>query len=264
MLQLIPTFSPVEISRDDAWRLLCNRMIELIEIAPDAAFRNERFSTEYSYRILKLWLDMATSLLVFRGLYAPSYRQRQKVLAQLCEHAERDDAPPALIEFAKATEIYTRFKLHGSCPEFTWDEWVRSVACARSLWRWETARLANISQYESDSDDALMEAYISSQPLYRRVRGWLYVLRSSGWIRSWPYWAHWTKMALLASPRVWTYAAAIDLFFQLPNLMKAEPDYRPSRELPLPHPGSSHLSNWRAIAAQIALNYGTFLENTRS
>src|SRR5207244_1226919 len=63
ILSLIPSFSPADIPAEDGWRLLCNRIIEELEVVGDLAEGQEHLSRELYYCTVKLYLDMATSLL---------------------------------------------------------------------------------------------------------------------------------------------------------------------------------------------------------
>jgi hypothetical protein len=261
----IPAIASSGILREDAWRLLCNRMVEVMEMAVTSPPRNRFLSVAFRYRVIKLFLDMATSYLVFIGEYAPSYRKRQEAISRM-EHCDnRADIPFDVARFRRMVETCTAWKLDCHCPRLSWDEWMYAVDTAHSLWRWETALLCNTDP--TAPDETLMRRCMKRQPMAGRVRGWLYVLRCRGWLRSWNHWARWATMACLASPRYWTYAAATALFFRLPELMEADtnadlPGPR-QPELPL-HVARTPLRGWRAKAEEIALNYHTLLEKTRT
>src|SRR5207249_7979397 len=75
-LSLVPSFPPEQIPREDAWRLLCNRLIEQLEPLSTLRWPCASPPVEVRYRTAKLYLDMATSFLLFAGAYAPSYRDR--------------------------------------------------------------------------------------------------------------------------------------------------------------------------------------------
>ena len=266
ILSLIPAISPLDISREDAWRLLCNRMVEMVEAAADLSGCPRKFSVEFSYRVVKLCLDMATSFLVFEGGYAPTYRQRQENLSRMAKTGDEVAGLPfPILRFARLIEVCTEWKLNGTCPEMEWGFWQDAVESAHKLWRWETGVLAGVAGPGSESDEILMRKRISQQSLAQRFRGWLYVLRSCGWYRSWRHWPRWAMMAQSASPRYWTYAAASQLFFRLPTLVggDAEENVYPDNRLPVPR-NDSVLGTWRSYAGGIAWNYHAFLEKTRT
>lgn len=271
---LIPAFSPAEIPQEDAWRLLCNRMIEQLEVVGDLS-SDAALPPWVLYRTVKLYLDMATSLLLFAGAYEPSYQARAERLGALAESAALDgDCPFPPRRFAEQVAACTRWKLspQQSPLAATWEFWEEGVSRARSLWRWELARLTGCR--EPLSDVKLCRRWMRRQPLPERLRGWLYVLRSCGWHRSWRHWPRWARCAWQASPRYWVYAAGSQLFFRLPSLVRPanrraelEADWEGMRSR-LPVVGKSDqgkgVAAWKRLAADIVWNYHQLLEGTRS
>jgi hypothetical protein len=179
VLALVPRFRAEDIPLEDAWRLLCNRMIELLEVAPlgelGQVTRNSEERGRASaalpstapsfvpYSAVKLYLDMATSFLLFQGAYEPTYRGREARLRILAEGATDRDRYPflPLRHFSKRVTACTELKLGTSglggtsasleaqtlCPlETEWActssvFWKQIASDARALWRWELARL---------------------------------------------------------------------------------------------------------------------------
>jgi hypothetical protein len=225
VLKQIPAFTAADIPLEDAWRTLMNRSIELLGAEPDQA----------PYRTVKLYLDMASSLLLFAGAYAPTYRERARRLRTL-----RDDLPFSIEEFAAAVEQCTEWKLGGGgeVPE-------GALTCARALWRWELVRLTGAAA--SASNCALMRAWMRKQPLAARLRGWLFVARRLGAAGTLKSVLRWLPRLWQASPRYWVYQAASAL------LMDG------AREiwLPVRAPG-------RDPASDILWNYKQFLVETRA
>jgi hypothetical protein len=271
ILSLIPTYSASEISREDAWRLLCNRIIEQIETLNGVFENPDQASSQIEYSTVKLYLDMATSYLVFVGAYEPTYRGRAERLKALADAATPDrDAPFPLRNFTERVLACTSVKLlgpDGSAIGLSSPSWEDAVEYARRLWRWELARLTGAGAHLSNL--ALMQSWLRRQPLRAGLRGWLYVLRQQGWHRSWRNWPRWATRLWHASPRYHVYAAASELFFHLPGLvvsgkLQQEPivDWHALHgRLPLVHdwrPG------WRPLAADIVWNYHAFLEATRA
>jgi hypothetical protein len=230
---------------------------------------------------VKLYLDMATSLLVFAGAYAPTYRQRADALRALAGGADRaSDWPFPLDEFADRVACATRVKLGGGAgptPGADLDgqlallDWGEAVADARRLWRWELTRLGGA---EPQLDDrSLLGRWMSAQPLPARLRGWLYVARRTGWWRSLAYCPRWIRYAWRASPRYWVYASATELLFGLPALLgpaPAGPSLSRLRELTAALPVSISreagptAAPWQRLAADITWNYKQFLTDTRA
>jgi len=271
-LSLVPTFSCERIPREDAWRLLCNRLIEQLEPMATLRWPCARPPRAVCYRTAKLYLDMATSFLLFAGAYAPTYRDRAQALRGL---AERDgpsvDCPLPLAEFASRVEACTRYKLDATSEEQLgeWTFWGEAIEQAHALWRWELTRMTGGP--DEASDRALWERWRRRQPARARVRGWLYVLRSQGWHRSWRQWLRWSGMALRSAPRQWVYAAGTELVFALSSRLDVErpsdidcaelTSWLPMRERARPELGRAP---WQQAAHEVCMNYDEFLVGTRS
>lgn len=297
-LSLIPPFSAADIPRQDAWRLLVNRMIECLEVAPQLLEGESRATQGFSYRRAKLYLDMATSFLVFAGEFRPTYKARAQILQELAEQDEVGKQWPLLLrDFSQQVARCTDFKLgRGEGPSFLRAEdqaLARTVEDASQLWRWELAQLTGVLPGAADWE--LMERWMHRQALSERVRGWLVVLRGSGWHSSWRNWPRWLRLARRASPRYWVYALASELFFAMPDLLASpsggrrgastlppkalsfEPLFQgissaqrgsswatriPALPIRLSPQGDS--PDWVELALDVAANYHRFLEHTES
>ena len=284
ILSLIPAFSPSDIPLEDAWRLLCNRMVELLEVADQLVDKPGALSRHAHYRAVKIYLDMATSFLLFRGAYAPSYRERAEKLRTLADSTSAKDGCSffPLRTFAERVSSCTQLKLQeagggdlsvtggdtGPSVEF----WEEVVAYARLLWRWELARLTGVQAQLSYR--ALLEKWMQLQPFGKRLRGWVYVLRKGGWHRSWRNWPHWVRRGWRASPRYWVYAAASELFLRLPALLRdanqrrdTDLNWKELRSwLPMVRECEAGMrgSSWQQVASEIARNYNEFVVGTRA
>ncbi len=273
-LSLIPPFSASDIPLEDAWRLLCNRVIEQLEVVEDLTGQSRALSTQVRYRTIKLYLDMATSLLLFAGEYEPTYRGRAERLALLAARARpEDDYPFSLRAFSQRVAACTRWKLSPAEVDGTGGRefWEEAAHYARLLWRWELKRL--LGTWADLPDRLLHQLWMRRQPFSPLIRGWLYMLRKQGWHRSWRLWPSWSRLCWQASPRYWVYAAASEVFFRLPSLLgganeglEAELHWEelgawlPMRQA---QPGNG-LPRWRRLAAEIVWNYHEFLEGTRA
>jgi hypothetical protein len=112
VLSLVPCFPAGEIEPADAWMLLCNRMVEQLGALAEEADGAPAAGAGLRYHTAKLWLDMATSFLVFAGAYAPTYQGRAAHLSALAARpAPAFDAPLDLPRFAARVQACTRFKL---------------------------------------------------------------------------------------------------------------------------------------------------------
>jgi hypothetical protein len=266
ILSLVPLFGPAEISLEDAWRMLANRMIELIEVVASEPEAIAVFSPETQYRVMKLFLDMGTSYLVFAGRYSPTYREREATLRDLVNRESvQVDAPFPLREFADRVTSCTEMKLEGQPIENDPEKWMRdAVLFARLLWKWELVRLTGETRQASDSQ--LMASWMKRQPLKSKLRGWASTVRRCGGQRSWPQWSRWLRLGWKASPRFWVYHIAAEVFFQLPVTSRQEHRAefalaRLAAKLPLSNRESGN-EEWRSIAQVTAFNYRRLLEQT--
>jgi hypothetical protein len=277
ILSLIPAFPAEHIPLYDAWRLLNNRMIEQLEIAEDLATSRQILPQTARYRTIKLYLDMATSLLVFLRAYKPTYRDRLEQLRSLSSKQPTGEQYPfALPEFTDRVALCTRLKIDATQLQ---DEslsvslpiWREAIEYARLLWDWELTRLKATVRGFSRCLAYVGENGYESWPQW--LRGWLYVLRNQGWHRSWRQWHRWGPLCLKASPRLLIYSAASPLFFRLPRLTSG-PAERTSdldwealhQRLPLASTGTKlrKSTDWQHLAADISWNYRELLLSTRA
>lgn len=274
-LSFIPDFPRVDIPLEDAWRLLANRLVELLEGADELVARRPTLSPTLHYRTVKLYLDMATSFLVFVGGYAPTYDERARTLGTL-----RHSPPVAtrlpfdLGKFVDDVDRCTRWKLNAneSVCDSSRTFWEQAIDYAHALWRWELARIVGC-QDAGANDTLLMALHMRRQPFRERLRGWAHVTRQSGWRSAWSQWPRWARRALRASPRYAVYAVAAELAFDLrscrPRLLNIGDDARRRRELGETLPVAPHLSRngslpQQSIVADLLFNYHEFLTNTRA
>ena len=272
LLSTIPPFPATAILLEDAWRLLCNRMVEFLGITADLLQPDRPLSPPGFYRTVKLYLDIATSFLLFAGQYEPTYAGRAARLrllaARLCPALE---PPFPLGAFAERIEFCMAFKLGGQDMAALQESqvgtfWRDAVQYAHSLWRWELRQLTRSADGLEDRE--LMRAWMRRQPVYRRVRGWLRVVRDCDWRRSCCAWPRWLVLASQASPRYWVYAAGGEIFFRLSDAGKLADLNAHSicRWLPLmPHkrPVDSEVL-WVKASAAVLSNYQSFIAATRA
>lgn len=280
LLALIPPFSAPDIPLEDAWRLLSNRMVEYLAVAPDLPLTHTSFPPAAFYRTVKLYLDMATSFLLFTGSYEPTYAARAARLRGLLVAPRCGITPPIpLHDFADRVDLCTGFKLQQpgyrdlDPAGFTGEEavsfWRDAIEYAHRLWRWELCQLTGSG--EGLSDIELMRDSMRRQPMKLRLRGWIRVFRDAGWRRSWQAWPRWVLLARRASPRHLIYAAAAELLFWLPELLNASQCSGQELEwgrlqslLPVARRRvpATERPTWQNLACDIAWNYHEFLEET--
>jgi hypothetical protein len=266
-LALVPTFEATEIPLDDAVRLLCNRIVELLELVALSA----PLSKQAQYATVKLYLDMATSFLVFAGRYRPTYRDRLEELKALAK-GTTSSAPFSVPEFAQFVEYATRVKL-SSDPfpgAFTTDSeasehfFTEAIRFGQLLLRWELQRLLKAEANIPNED--LLAHWAASQPWTSRLRGWARVFRDASTTVTRRNWTRWVRIARYSSPRQSIYSAASLLLFQVPNLLRGRQNeslHDLNQQLPIPIENNEHIE-WRSLATLIAQNYHQFLEFTRT
>lgn len=273
ILSMVPKFSESDITREDAWRMLCNRMIEQLAFVGDLSGASTELRPELHYATVKLFLDMATSFLVFVKQYAPSYRERSERLLALAQHPH-EGAPFPLKKFAARVAECTSWKLsgeEGDCDRRV-ELWYEAIRYMRRLWRWEMIQLTN-AQKEL-TIESLLSHLARQQTASQRVRGWLSVARRRGSLRSWRRWPRWMRLSLESTPRYLVYRAATEVAFRLPCLVKhagqpprLDVDWHAIQSLlpeQAPRSGSRDEIPWRGLAGDVLWNYSEFLLNTRA
>jgi hypothetical protein len=272
LLSLIRDFSPCEISCKDAWYLLCNRIIEQFQTLSEVTDRST-LSASVAYSTVKLYLDMSTSLLIFLGEYRPTYAGRANQLTGMATRGSSGDLPFELAPFARDVQSCTAWKLSPTTEGVVsdWHFWEQAIRYAQLLWQWELARMIGAGDRQSNPD--LLEQWCRLQPVTGRLRGWLYVLRRDGWLRSRRQWPRWARQVRLGSPRLCVYRSTQELLFRLPSLIKAgsvQPCAQASLAraesyLPrLTRSSDSRSAGWHVLASEIAQNYNRYLVGTRS
>jgi hypothetical protein len=248
-----PRFQVTEIPREDGWRMLCNRLIELLEVFPENGS-----SSAADYRAVKMNLDLATSILLFAGLYQPGYEERSRIFKKHCpELSERVGTD--LTQFAAELDECTQAKLgRGPIPRFERLHLQAVLQRALDVCSWELQQMLGKAVVARDPEE-LMGLWIDRQPMRTKLRGWAYVVREQGWLASWAHWPRWSRMSFGASPRYWTYAAALHAAQQLVSGNK-NPHAVPRCELPL----SSQPLDSQALRQEIARNYRECIAGTNA
>lgn len=254
LLALPPDYPPQMLPRADAWRLLANRIVELLPAAAGAP--PPAFTPEASYPWIKLYLDIGTSLLVFAGAYAPTYAARCRGLPSASK-VWGGLTPERL----HSMEASTAWKLAPTedCSALAGagDFRGRALAAAAALWDWELAQLTGAAP--GTRREQLWQRWLRQQSRRARWRGWASALRHGGAApRQWP---RWLAMGLRASPRHWVYEAAAELAFAAAVPTRAA-IARGAAGLPLrpePQPASAV-----TLARAVVANYHRLLEVTRS
>ena len=273
VLRAIPEFSTADLSREDAARLLSNRFVEVLECAPELFSGQNAKTPAVQYKLLKMCLDAGTSLLVFLGRYAPTYRERSEILSRLAFAAvDEIGLPFNLKSFAALVAECTNWKVNppesrGAAPILTWPE---VALLAHALWRWEMIQLTRAPETSTDAD--LFRAWNRSQSWKTRMLGWARIARSSGWRARRRHCLRWLKLCRVAGPRLAVYQAAFGVLFDSSAPSGAHSPHGKARDvyslrnlLPVTEVAPSAIASGDrlTLAQEILLNYREFLIATR-
>lgn len=273
VLSLVPEFSTAQISREDGWRLLSNRMIEHLAFIDDLETSASELTPRLEYATVKLYLDMATSYLVFAGNYAPTYRERADRLLTMAQKPPTD-APFPLAKFAARVADCAAWKLSGeeTLAENSYEFWHEGISYMRRLWRWEMIKLTHAVGELTVSSLACCLA--RQQTAGQRLRAWVSAAKRNGWLKSALQAPRWMRLARRSAPRYLVYQVAAEIAFRLPCLIKhsGQPprldlNWRELRNLLPVRASEQNLSGrpvWRQIIDDVLWNYSHLLRDTRA
>lgn len=271
ILGLIPNFSASDLAREDAWRMLCNRMIEHLAFVHRLTADAAELPPDLHYATVKLFLDMATSYLVFAGQYAPSYQERARRLQRLAADSAAN-APFPLAKFAARVSDCTVWKLTGDDEyrESSVELWKEGISFMRRLWRWQVMELAGKTGVLTVAE--LSRELARRQTAKQRFRGWASLVKRRGGFKNAAQWPRWMRLAFQATPRYLVYQAATEVAFRLTCLVKhsgqpprLDVNWEELRALlPERTPQSQHKDEalWRKLVDDVLWNYSQFLEGT--
>ena len=182
-LDRIPSFDWRSIPLDEAFRLVSNRLVELLELRLE---QDQRPLAGQFYALTKTYLDLLTALSLAAGTYSPGYRARFQTRRQALDWAtEQGCRLPE--SFPHNLEIAFQFKLDPDTDfEFLWRHESHELPAALALhglrafhddlpkaaltiWRWLADRL---SEHPGSAMDNPPRIY----PFKARLRGWARLL----------------------------------------------------------------------------------------
>jgi hypothetical protein len=273
------------VSEEDAWRMLANRTVELLEIVTEPVEDRVALSEAAQYRLTKLYCDMATSILVFKQEFVAGYQARADKLCDLHERGVVSDLPFDMDWFVRLVARCTEYKIthvwDGPSPFTSPVSLTQAVAILRSLWAWELSRMHGVAM---SSPEAMQQLHMRKQRWRERLRGWAFVVRRQGARESLRHGLPWLALLRYASPRYCVYTAGLGavsgLQFadsedarQQPTLASSQPGdlatggCQPAqvlRWLPVPNPLSRTATGERDLAEAVLWNYREFLVQTRA
>lgn len=267
ILSRVPAIDRKQIPPEDGWHLVCNRVVELLGAISATKAYGSQVSQSLLYPVLKLYLDLCTSVLVFSGNYEPSYRARVQALESLATGGPAIGLG-GLNGLVPLVQNCTQWKLSptSNLPiDATWSEVERALSCAAEVWRWELQRL----QGGSTADDIgqLTRGWMHSRSLPQRVRGWAHIAIRLGWKQTFPRLMAWIPRVRRGSPRYWLYAATADLlpFVLVGTIAENTPKLAAiSRSLPIRRETLKPGWNWKELGTDIYWNYHNFIADTTS
>ncbi len=272
------------VSEEDAWRMLANRTVELLEIVTEPIEEGAGLSDAAQYRLTKLYCDMATSMLVFKQEFVAGYQARADKLCDLHERGLLFDLPFDVDWFVRLVARCTEYKVvhvwDGPSPFTSPVSLKQAVAVLRSLWAWELSRIHGVAM---SSPEALQNLHMRKQSWTERLRGWAFVLRRQGALDSLRHGLPWLRLLRRASPRYCVYTAGLGAVSSLqvadsgetrqqsatssgPSQLTAGTSQPANilRWLPVPNPLSLTAPSDNDVAKAVLWNYREFLVETRA
>ena len=272
------------VSEEDAWRMLANRTVELLEIVAEPIEDAAALSEAAQYRLTKLYCDMATSILVFKQEFVAGYQARSNKLCDLDERGLLSDLPFEVDWFVGLVARCTEYKIahvwDGPSPFTSRDSVWQAIAVLRSLWAWELSRMHGVAV---SSPEAMQQLHMRKQSWMPRLRGWAFVVRRQGARESLRHGLPWLRLLRCASPRYCVYTAGLGAVSSLQMADSGETRQQsatssgPSqltagalqpanilRWLPVPNPLSRTAPSENDVAKAVLWNYREFLVETRA
>ncbi len=226
-LELIPAFALTSIPKWDAWRSVSNRMIEQLDYV-DALWSGDRPRlVELVYWTLKIQLELATLVLLFCGVYRPTYRERVEELERLRRNL---DGAPWAAALANRVVACTEFKLNPNSSSsyadffsgawetareltFAREEFLTVLGLLRGVWLWGAEQLVG-RELEKRAQPLEVALHIARRQDWRwRARGWARLgLTERDWLTT-QGWERFLRLSLRGSPRFLLYAVSAALYF---------------------------------------------------
>jgi hypothetical protein len=272
-------FPASEIPRWDAWRLLNNRILEQLQWVSISPKWRPRELQAALYHVLKCYLDMATTILIFAGQYRSRYGRRVDALEAWARTASKEGVTFAN-ELAARVSSCTAFKLHPDFRTFPLGvdlsqepeqlnaevrrTIVELVQIFHQVWRWAGNAFVGSKGLSLEEDVVLQDAVLRSQPLREKLRGWA-KLALMPEVRKRPgFLQRMSRLLLKGSPRYLIYSLASTLYFHLPEVVDGKtPDVEDHESL-LPVSFTDHANEdggWWRLRADVLFGWRFFLRN---
>ena len=259
ILEQIPHYSGSDLAKEDAWRLLSNRLVEQMEAGPETLSDDAM-----GYRSIKLGLDLASSLLVFCGRFEAGYRARLACMEEFSLTPEARQLPLPADELLTLVRVCTRAKLQAEAGCDLGAGFADKVTgWAWQAWLWELERMTG-SEPGAGADE-MIRAF-GRRLGWRRLRGWLFAVRRTGWLHSARYWTKWLALFTRGlTPRHAVYLAAYGWQQGLREASSGNVSQRMGSICDLlPVRGAARAGTSAEVARQIVWNYQEFVMETRA
>ncbi len=179
---LLQTMPDDSIPKIDALYLVCNRMIEQLawrtRICDDDCCQPDSL---FAYSIVKTYVDLGTSLLIFADSYESTYARRAERLASLRDSAAGEIADfDVLLEKIAANSLLklqpTQELLDPLPKDVALNRWAELARFVLRVWQWEVRQLDNGA---SEGRAAEVLHFARSCSPWERFRDWAKLARSA-------------------------------------------------------------------------------------
>jgi hypothetical protein len=210
LLVRMPSIDASGIPRDDALRLVMNRILEWLLLGR-SGIASEDGGPRRAYRVVKIVLDVAGAALAFAGEYEPLYARREAALARLLRSndslRQAIGSPEA---FMRALALAVRAKVRpggellaqAGSPEFI----EAALGWAEAIWTWQ---MRTVSGLEGAGFRELVDRYLAGESPLQRMIGWAKFYRHPLRPNDAPGPLGMGRRLFVASPQRLTYAAAL-------------------------------------------------------
>ena len=273
-LALIPRFEPSEIPREDAWRLLSNRMVEWL----DLLVNKDTLSAQLEfYTLTKQYLDLITSLSIFAGLYKASYKERAAQADQLKKWLGQHLPSLPGSGLLEASAIAADFKANSDADEFRWlrdgekadlrsrlklagMEWLQDglPLITATAWTWE---LAQISGRQIPHADGALQALRGNQRWKDWMLGWGRIVARPHLRTGTLFFQRMPFLAPQGTPRNLVYVCAEQL---LRTHGKRDQEVLSWVRNHLPAPRDDSRIDWDTLTIQCVSNWRMFVRMTQT
>lgn len=265
----------------DAWRMLNNRIVEQLESLEFLESGDRAALKRVLYHILKSYIDLGTTCLIFRGRYASTYAARSVELRHWAAEPAHHDGAAFLESLAGRVSASTAFKLSPSAELRPLGIWLDQpdleklraevrrasldlVILLRKVWCWQAAKLAGLPTDKPREISELAAAVFQTQGWNEKLRGWAKLAAIPEVRQQRGFYRRAGSFLRRASPRYLIYSVASELYFSLPAVFNgSDPDVAQlERQLPVVFP--EHLSEpraWWRLRANVITGWRLFLRN---